>query len=333
MIKASVIIPTYDRQESLQRLLDSLAIQTLDPNNFEVIVVDDGSPEDSIGIDKASFPFSFKFIHQANQGATAARNNGALRSHGQILVFIDDDVKIERPALAAITEACIRQSKIIALGTLELCNTNSESSFSKIAISLESMDQDHREGQDHSLDYAACNTQFLAIARSDFFDLGMLQDPTGGWPNWDDVDLGYRAHLVGFKVIRVQEAKGQHWDNSLSDRDSASQRWFRASKSAVQLFQKYPDLRLSIPMYADMIPINWGQDSLREITRKLIRRFASTELMLSLMEVMTDLLLKYYPNPKLLLPMYRWVFGGYKYRGYQQGLREYGIVPEPGNLK
>ncbi len=332
MVKTSVIIPTYKRQDSLERLLDSLANQTLDAKDFEVIVVDDGSPEGSTGKEKASFPFSFKFIHQVNQGATAARNNGALRSQGQILVFIDDDVIIERDALAAITEACIRQSKIIALGSLELCNTNSESSFSNIAISLESMDQDHRERQDRSLDYVACNTQFLAIARSDFFDLGMLQDPTGGWPNWDDVDLGYRAHLDGFKVIRVREAKGQHWDNSLSDRNSASERWFRASKSAVLLFQKYPDLRISIPMYADMRPVNWDQDSPREITRKLIRRLASTKLMLSMMEVMTDLLLKYYPNPNLLLPMYRWVFGGYKYRGYQQGLREYGIVPEPGSL-
>lgn len=332
MIESSVVIPTYNRQESLQILLESLAIQTMDANNFEVIVVDDGSPKASMSLDQSSFPFPFKFIRQTNQGATAARNNGALRSQGKILVFIDDDIKIERHALAAITKACIQKSKIIALGNLELCNTNTDSTFSKIAISLESLDQDHREAPDQTLDYVACNTQFLAIARRDFFDLGMLQDPTGGWPNWDDVDLGYRAHLAGFKVIRVQEAKGQHWDNSLSDRNSTSQRWFRASKSAVLLFQRYPDLQSTIPMYEDMMPINWEQDSRRLITRKVFRRFASTQLVLSLMERVTDLLLVYYPNPDLLLPMYRWVFGGYKYKGYQEGLREYGFVPEPSNL-
>ena len=332
MLKASVVIPTYNRQTSLQRLLNSLAIQTMDANIFEVIVVDDGSPEGSVNIDNSSFPFSFKFVRQENQGATAARNNGALRSKGNILVFIDDDIQIERQSLAAITETCISQSQIIALGNLELCNTNSESSFSKIAISLESMDQAHHQARDDSLDYVACNTQFLAIARRDFFDLGMLQDPTGGWPNWDDVDLGYRAHQVGFKVIRVKDARGKHWDNSLSDRDSTSERWFRASKSAVLLFQRYPDLRSSIRMFADMTPIDWEKDSRNLIARKMIRRFASTRWMMFLLEKVTDLLLTYYPNQNLLLPMYRWVFGGYKYQGYQQGLREYGFVPDTGSL-
>ena len=60
MVKTSVIIPTYKRQDSLERLLDSLANQTLDAKDFEVIVVDDGSPEGSAGIKKAIFPFLFK---------------------------------------------------------------------------------------------------------------------------------------------------------------------------------------------------------------------------------------------------------------------------------
>lgn len=85
-------------------------------------------------------------------------------------------------------------------------------------------------------------------------------------------------------------------------------------------------------MYADMIPIDLEKDSRKVIARKVMRRFASTQMVMVLMEKTTDLLLRYYPNPNLLLPMYRWLFGGYKYQGYQQGLREYGFIPEPGNL-
>lgn len=57
-------------------------------------------------------------------------------------------------------------------------------------------------------------TGLIAIKKSDFFGLGMFQDPTGGWPNWDDVDFGYRAVKVGFyygAVLQLSWSTGTTW--------------------------------------------------------------------------------------------------------------------------
>ena len=85
-------------------------------------------------------------------------------------------------------------------------------------------------------------------------------------------------------------------------------------------------------MYEDKTPVNWGRDTPGLIARKIFRGLASSKAIIKLMEVVVGLIEKYYPNPKLLLPLYRWIFGAYMYQGYQQGLREYGFVPDPGNV-
>jgi GT2 family glycosyltransferase len=158
----------------------------------------------------------------------------------------------------------------------------------------------------------------------------MLQDPTGGWPNWDDVDFGYRSHLAGFQLVRVADAVGEHWDYSLSSMEKATRRWFRASKSAVKLFQRYPGMRQSIPMFTDMTPVDWRQDRPRLIIRKYLRQLLSSGIVLAIMERTAVMLEKYYPSDTLLRPLYRWIEGAYKYQGYRQGLREFGCVPDPG---
>jgi glycosyltransferase involved in cell wall biosynthesis len=92
-LKLSVVIATYNRRDSLLRLLLSLARQSLDPKRFEVIVVNDGSED---GTDQAlaalDVSYPLHVIHQANQGQAAARQNGALKATGEILLFVDDDM-------------------------------------------------------------------------------------------------------------------------------------------------------------------------------------------------------------------------------------------------
>jgi GT2 family glycosyltransferase len=173
-----------------------------------------------------------------------------------------------------------------------------------------------------------CNTQILAVRRTDFFIIGMFQDPTGGWPNWDDVDFGYRATRVGYRMVRVAEASGDHWDHSLSSLYSATQRWYRASVSAVRLFQRYPELQDHITMFADMIPVDWHNDPPPKIFRKFIRRFSAFKLILSAQSNLLNLLEKYYPSEPVMGRLYQFITGGYKYRGFHQGLKQYGPLPE-----
>jgi glycosyltransferase involved in cell wall biosynthesis len=83
----SVVIPVYNGARYLREALESVFAQTYRP--FEVIVVDDGSVDDSSLIAQ-SFP-EVRYIRQANQGVAAARNNAIDTARGQFLAFLDQD--------------------------------------------------------------------------------------------------------------------------------------------------------------------------------------------------------------------------------------------------
>ena len=85
----SVIVPAYDQQEFLVRCLDSIAAQSYE-GEVEVIVVDDGSPDESAAVARAHAS-SPRVIEQENGGVSSARNAGIMASRGEYLAFLDAD--------------------------------------------------------------------------------------------------------------------------------------------------------------------------------------------------------------------------------------------------
>ena len=92
----SVIIPAFNRKDELQELLAALAQQTLAPEQFEIIVVDDGSTDDTLFYLKSlvdSGRENLIFHYQKNQGPGAARNRGMAMARGDVFAFTDTDCR------------------------------------------------------------------------------------------------------------------------------------------------------------------------------------------------------------------------------------------------
>jgi hypothetical protein len=84
----SVVIPTYNRADLLRQALDSVSRQEF--QDFEVIVVDDGSTEDLSSL-VAEYGERTRLLRQANAGPSAARNNGLSVAKGEYVAFLDSD--------------------------------------------------------------------------------------------------------------------------------------------------------------------------------------------------------------------------------------------------
>jgi GT2 family glycosyltransferase len=226
-------------------------------DQFEVIIVDNAASTGDQDRLTSEFRLDITYIQQADLGATRSRNMGANRSRGEVLVFQDDDIVLQPQSLELLTDTIAEHETTIVLGNLVLPEQiRNNSVFSQINAKNTNKTQPHEIAAVH---YTKCMTGLLAIKRKLFYEIGMFQDPTGGWPNWDDVDFGYRAHLAGYSILKHQGAVSEHWDHTASDLSCACNRWFRASKSAVLMFHKYPDLQSQIPMFFDKTPIDWGQ--------------------------------------------------------------------------
>jgi glycosyltransferase involved in cell wall biosynthesis len=99
----SVIVPAYNAELYLRQTLNSLLAQSF--NNFEVIIIDDGSIDDtSIIIKEFLHDTRFKLITQKNGGLSAARNVGIQTSSGTILAFLDSDDLYHKDYLSSIAK-------------------------------------------------------------------------------------------------------------------------------------------------------------------------------------------------------------------------------------
>ena len=321
--KVSVIIPTYNRKDQLRETLDSLAQQTYPRERFEVIVVDDGSTDGTGTIAEEVFPFTLRYVWQRNQGDATARNLGAQQSQADILVFLDDDILVEPGYLTHLIQAHDMDLNKIVIGTWNLWPAET-TLFSQSLYASTDLDNTHPVTELPFLDAFSNN---MSLRREAYFKIGMMQGlDFPGSSMWCDLDFNYRAYRQGFEFFRSTKAICWHRDHTVRSLDVNKKRVRTAAYRSVVLFRRYPELLAHIPMFYDKTPILWRQDPPRLIARKLVRSMASSRLALWSMEQIVHILEKRYPASTFLPSLYRYIIGGYIFRGYREGLREFKLA-------
>lgn len=96
-MKLSIIVPIYKVEEFLRKCVDSLLAQDMSSDEYEIILVDDGSPDECPAIcDVYAAKFeNIRVIHRKNGGLSAARNSGIEVAQGEYVMFVDSDDYIE----------------------------------------------------------------------------------------------------------------------------------------------------------------------------------------------------------------------------------------------
>ena len=109
MVKISVIIPCYNQEKYIEEAIESVLHQTF--KDFEIIVVNDGSSDNSLSIIKKyaeKYVNVISYINQSNQGVIAARNNAIAKSCGEYIFPLDGDDKIAPTCLQKLYDAMIK---------------------------------------------------------------------------------------------------------------------------------------------------------------------------------------------------------------------------------
>lgn len=118
----SVVIPTYNRAESLLVTLRALERQEPVLGGFEVVVISDGSTDGTVDLlytwSQRSLPFTLRAIHQENAGPARARNRGVQEASGAVVVFLDDDVEPSPHFLATHARRHQESDRIVVIGPM-----------------------------------------------------------------------------------------------------------------------------------------------------------------------------------------------------------------------
>jgi glycosyltransferase involved in cell wall biosynthesis len=234
----SVVIPTHNRIGMLQRVLDGLAQQERAPE-FETIVIDDGSTDDTARIIAGRKGIVFR--SQPNSGPGRARNLGVSLARGRFVAFIGDDTIPETRFLAehARTHAESNDDPLIAcLGYTGWPSGERVTAF---------MDYIN----DYGLQFGYRLIEDGTIVPFNFFytsnisiDHGLLAahpfDTTFPSAAWEDIELAYRLEAKGLKIRYNARAVTRHYHPT--DVDSFARRQYTVGKSGALFYRKHPEL-------------------------------------------------------------------------------------------
>jgi len=186
----SVIIPSYNRGTTIGKCLE--AALSSQYNNYEVIVVDDCSTDNSADIIK-NFPCRLIRLSK-HSGASAARNAGVNDSNGEILFFIDSDCLLQKDTLSLVNETMTKFNgdRIVIGGsyTPVAFDDNFFSTFQSIFVN-------YFETKRVDPDYIAAHA--MGISAQHFKDSGGFQEHF--LPILEDVEFSHRLRRDGFRLL------------------------------------------------------------------------------------------------------------------------------------
>jgi len=130
-LKISIIVPVYKVRDYIIRCMDSLINQTF--KNFEIIIINDETPDDSIDLIQEKYNDSrIKIFNKKNGGAASARNYGVKKARGDYLFFVDPDDFIELNTLELMYQAAINNySDLVFCDYYKYYNENN---YSKVSL-------------------------------------------------------------------------------------------------------------------------------------------------------------------------------------------------------
>lgn len=191
MCEISVVIPAYNAASTLGECLQALLDQTLDRDNYEIIVVNDGST-DATAVVAATYDVTV--LEQSNQGPALARNTGAENARGDIIVFTDADCVADHMFLEEMVKP-FSDPRIV--GVKGVYRTRQNRLWARFA-QIEFMERYAKLERSESIDFV--DSYAAAFRKRVFMQVGGF-DPHFPVANNEDVDLSYKIAGLGYPMV------------------------------------------------------------------------------------------------------------------------------------
>jgi GT2 family glycosyltransferase len=203
MAQIAVIIPSYNRPAQLECCLQALMAQ--DAADFELVVVDDGSPTPLQEV-CAQFGDKVRYLRQENAGPASARNYGARSTSAPFIAFTDDDCRPQPDWLSKLQAAHAGQSDRLVGGLV--INALPDDPYASASQALCDYLYDYFEAEQGNMPFFTSNN--IAMSREGFESIGGF-DQTFERAAAEDRDFGLRWRDSGGSLVYAQDATIDHY--------------------------------------------------------------------------------------------------------------------------
>lgn len=200
MIPYSVVIPAYNAAKTLPDTLVALKKQSVSLSDYEVIVVDDGSTDETAAV---AHRFGANCISQPNRGPAAARNKGARAARGEIILFTDADCTPDQDWIRQMTLPLRNERTVGVKGAYRTRQTELAARFAQAEF------EDRYDLLQKVAAIDMVDTYSAAFRREIFMKIGLF-DESFPVANNEDTELSYRLCAAGYLLEFNPEALVYH---------------------------------------------------------------------------------------------------------------------------
>lgn len=228
-MKISVIVPAYNSQRFIDKCIEALLNQTIKPENYEVIIVDDGSTDGTGDIVKG---YPVNYIRQNNSGPATARNKGAKKAKGDIILFTDSDCVAETNWIEEMAKP-FEDTEVVAVKGAYRTNQNS---IVAMFVQLEFGERFEMLKKVESIDMV--DTYSAGYRKRTFLQLSGF-DVSFPVANNEDTELSYRMSKLGFRMVFNPNAVVYHLNHPDSIKKYARLKFWRGYWR-MAVYRKFP---------------------------------------------------------------------------------------------
>lgn len=252
----SVIVPTFQRRDSVIRLLKALQVQTFDPDSFEVLVVIDGSQDGTAeAVAETTTRYCLRALSQSNSGRAAACNTGIRNAEGELVILLDDDMEPAPGFIAGHWHAHQGQERLGIVGAAPV-RTGTGSSPASLYIAERFKSHLKKLSQPgYQLNLRDFYSGNFSIRRKDLIDIGLFDEDFKVYGN-EDLELSYRLRRAGISLVFCRTALA--FQNYEKDFSALALDNFAKGRTAVLFVRKHPEVfsELKIGTYGEA-PRTW----------------------------------------------------------------------------